>query len=142
MFDDCHSVEQVERRKRTLSAELHPDAGGDHERFLAMTAAYERARARVLGFDIPEPPPVAPQPEKPHPAPPQAPTQGPDDLLSMINTGIRYFGQIADIVDQAVDHYTKLKAAKKKAAKVTKTKAATKAKPKKKATGSMPGGDQ
>lgn len=47
MFDDCLTLEQVERRKRSLVTELHPDAGGSNERFLAMMDAYDKAVERV-----------------------------------------------------------------------------------------------
>lgn len=47
MFDDCLTLEQVERRKRSLVTELHPDTGGSNERFLAMMQAYEQAVERI-----------------------------------------------------------------------------------------------
>jgi hypothetical protein len=47
MFDDCQTLEQVERRKRSLVTELHPDAGGSNDRFLAMMEAYEAAVQRI-----------------------------------------------------------------------------------------------
>lgn len=47
MFDDCVTIEQIDRRKRSLVTELHPDAGGSNERFLAMMDAYNKAVERV-----------------------------------------------------------------------------------------------
>lgn len=42
-FNNCNTVEEVKARYRTLAKELHPDAGGDAEKFKAMFSEYKHA---------------------------------------------------------------------------------------------------
>lgn len=133
MFDDCLTLEQVERRKRSLVTELHPDAGGSNERFLAMMDAYDKAVERIKhGSDnvyATEPTQThsQAQPVYTYNAPPQvfyAPT-----LQDRIDNVFVFIQQSADLVAKAAVVYTTvmeqvdaIKAEKRKKARKTRKK--------------------
>ena len=48
-FDGCETKEAVTSRYRLLSKEYHPDAGGDEEKFIDLTSAYERKLKELAG---------------------------------------------------------------------------------------------
>lgn len=109
MFDDCQTIEQIERRKRSLVTELHPDAGGSNERFLAMMEAYDRAIERVKKPVKNEPQETFqaqpnPMPNYGHQMPPQAFYQ--PSLEDKMNNLFTFIQQGAEIVAKAAVVYT------------------------------------
>lgn len=137
MFDDCTTIEEIERRRKSLIAELHPDAGGSHERFLRMSQEYERAKIRLTSPQAEQEQPFAQQPVNEAPnvfTQAQSASMGPEQILAMMSTGVQYFGVIAGAFEAFTQHAEKIVAAKKKAAKAMKTKAAKTAVKKKKPT--------
>jgi hypothetical protein len=109
MFDDCQTIEQIERRKRSLVTELHPDAGGSNERFLAMMDAYDRAIERVKNPVKNEPQETFqaqtdPMPHYGHQMPSQAFYQ--PSLEDKMNNLFTFIQQGAEIVAKAAVVYT------------------------------------
>lgn len=109
MFDDCLTLDQVERRKRSLITELHPDAGGSNERFLAMMQAYDAAVERIKNPTQNEPQANAqplgdPNPTYGYNMPPQAFYQ--PSLQDKVDNVFMFIQQSADLVAKAAVVYT------------------------------------
>lgn len=109
MFDDCLTLDQVERRKRSLVTELHPDAGGSNERFLAMMQAYEQAVQRIQNPVVDErrateQPTSEPQSNYTYNVPPQAFYQ--PTLQDKVDNVFMFIQQSAELVAKAAVVYT------------------------------------
>lgn len=106
MFDDCITLEQIERRKRSMVTELHPDAGGSNERFLAMMEAYNKAIERV-NYPQQQPTQFDTQQQAATYAysPPQQPFYAPT-LQDKIDNVFVFIQQSAELVAKAAVVYT------------------------------------
>lgn len=126
MFDDCLTIEQIDRRKRSLVAELHPDVGGSNERFLAMMDAYNKAVDRITNPAKEESQPPTPNPE---PIPnygythPQQPFYVPtmqdrmENVLTFITQGADLVAKAAVVYTTVMDQLDAIKAEKRKKAR-------------------------
>jgi hypothetical protein len=131
MFDDCQTIEQIERRKRSLVSELHPDVGGSNERFVAMMEAYRAALDRVNRppkQPDPPPPPVyqSAHPNQPHPSWSQQPPvhhQEPsladrlENTMAFIHKSIELAAKAAVVYTAVMDQLEAVKAEKRKKAR-------------------------
>ena len=48
-FNGCRTPEDIKARFRQLAKKLHPDAGGTHEQFIALTEQYHAALSGISG---------------------------------------------------------------------------------------------
>jgi len=130
MFDDCHTLAQIERRKRSLVAELHPDGGGSNERFLTMMEAYRQAVERISNppDPAPPPPPVNPyaQPSQAHPSwahqtpiPVSEPTLADrlDNTMAFIQKSVELAAKAAVVYTAVMEQLEAIKAEKRKKAR-------------------------
>jgi hypothetical protein len=133
MFDDCHTLDHIERRKRSLVAELHPDKGGSNERFLAMMSAYEKAVERVNTPPQKAEPPPRPQTnfyEQQQPKPPDWYASPPnhhypepslaerlDSTMAFITKSVELAAKAAVVYTAVMEQLDAIKAEKRKKAR-------------------------